>query len=312
MNARSWPTCSFRAMGCTISLHLALEGGESDLPFRQVRRLFEEVEQIASRFRPDSELSRLNSRPEQWVRLSPRLWEIVALALQMAEESEGSFDPTLLNALEAAGYSRSFERLAGEGLPHPAPRDVGRYHRLRRRPATRALWLPAGVRLDLGGIAKGYTAHRAVALLQQWGPCLVDAGGDVVAGAPPPGLSGWPVALAAPLDAQGRERGDLALLHLAHATLATSGVDYRHWQVEGRHAHHLIDPHTGRPAQSDLRSVTVLHPEAIRAEGWATATLVRGARDGLAALKARGIAALLTRTDRRSLLTPAMRVALHL
>jgi thiamine biosynthesis lipoprotein len=118
----------------------------------------------------------------------------------------------------------------------------------------------------------------------------VDAGGDLVAGHPPAGLPGWPVAVAAP--AAGTEAaGDLFHLWLANSSLATSGTDYRRWEVAGQAAHHIIDPHNGRPAGSDVKTATVLARSAETAEGWATAAIVAGVDRALAALSRQGLAA---------------------
>jgi thiamine biosynthesis lipoprotein len=239
------------------------------------------------------------------------LWEVLEIGLAMAEETNGLFDPTLLNALEQAGYVYSFDK---PGTGHKTTPRVqgsrthgGRFRQIRRRAGAQEVWLPAGVRIDLGGIAKGYTAHLAVEHLRKWGPALVDAGGDLVAGDAPPGWPGWPVAVAAPASAGEDETADLAMLWLMNATLATSGVDYRRWQWSGRNAHHIIDPRRGEPAITDLLSVTILDSSAARAEAWATAAIVLGSSKGAAILAGKQLAGLLVRQDRSINTTPALR-----
>ncbi len=172
----SWPSYSFRAMGSQITLWLEAEEGAAEEAFEIAEALFTIYERTLSRFDPASELSRLNGRSEEWVQVSSLLWEALAQALDLAAATGGLFDPTLLNALEAAGYSRSFET---EMIPLCQSRaEPGRWSEVGMDPLRRAVWLPRGLRLDLGGIAKGYTARQAADWLAEWGPCLVDAGGD--------------------------------------------------------------------------------------------------------------------------------------
>ena len=177
---------------------------------------------------------------------------------------------------------------------------------MRLDPQKRAVWLPPGGRLDLGGMAKGYVAEQAVAMLSDWGPCLVDAGGDVVAGQAPVGLPGWPVAITAPGI---EETADLMTLWLAEAALATSGIDYRRWQHNGRLAHHIIDPRTGCPAAADLLAASVLLQQAAQAEAVATAVLILGEQAGSAWLAERHIPALLVTQTGAIHTTPALEAA---
>jgi thiamine biosynthesis lipoprotein len=112
------------------------------------------------------------------------------------------------------------------------------------------------------------------------------------------------VAVAAPAAAD--DAPDLLHLWLAQATLATSGIDYRRWQHNGRTVHHLIDPRTGHPAATDAVAVSVLAPDAATAEGWATAALVAGRDEGLALLARQGLAGAVVDRQHQLVLTPAM------
>jgi thiamine biosynthesis lipoprotein len=191
-------------------------------------------------------------------------------------------------------------------LPNPPayPVEVGNWQDVMLDNAERSVYMPVGMRLDLGGIAKGFTAQQAVALLSQWGPCLVDAGGDVSAGAAPSGYEGWPVAVSTPRTSH--TQMDLMTLPLAHASLATSGIDHRRWQQNGRSQHHLMNPATGQPAETDLLTVTIWAETAVVAEAWATAVIIHGTDSGVAALVARDIPAVLITQNEELLLTPAM------
>ncbi len=215
-------------MGCQMAVWLETEPEAVAVAFAEVESLFATYEQALSRFRPDSELSRLNGRNGQWVVVSDLLWDVLTLALGMAAITNGRFDPTLLNGMCHAGYADSFAQMrrgsiSGSGMTFMALN--GRWSDVQLDEARQAVYLPDGVGLDLGGIAKGYTAQTAVAHLRAYGPCLVDAGGDLAAGAPPVGQPGWPVAIAAPWEGDGVTRPDLASFWLAEAGLATSGQE---------------------------------------------------------------------------------------
>lgn len=299
----------FHAMGCQIQLWLDCAGPElADRLFAAVENHFAESEKVLSRFQPQSELSQLNGRTGEWTVVSPLLWDVLAEALALAELTDGLYDPTLLGALEEAGYVSSFETLVQDDqVPYSEPHSLGgQWSQVRLDPQKRAVWLPPGGRLDLGGMAKGYTAEQAVAMLSGWGPCLVDAGGDVVAGLAPAGLPGWPVAIAAPGI---RETADLMTLWLAEAALATSGTDYRRWYHNGRLAHHIIDPRTGRPAAADLLAASVLLQQAVQAEAVATAVLILGEQAASAWLAERHIPALLVTQTGAIHTTPALEAA---
>lgn len=268
--------------------------------------LFRANEAALSRFLPSSELSQVNGRCGQWTAVSPLFWAVLTEALRLAADTNGLFDPTLLKALEQAGYNRSFELLeANPSAPDSggwlAKPHLGRWSEVECDPERRAVRLPHGVGLDFGGIAKGYTAAQAVADLSAWGACLVSAGGDVTAGEPPDGWPGWPVALE-----NAHDGGDVWTIWLANATLATSGQDYRRWQINGRSAHHLINPTTGQPAESDVLTATVWSPQATHAEAWAKTALILGCGQGAEAVESHGLAAAFVTTDNHITLTPLM------
>ncbi|MEZ4864374.1 MAG: FAD:protein FMN transferase [Caldilineaceae bacterium] len=330
-----WPTYSFRAMGSQISLWVESSARAAQTAFAAVEQLFATHERTLSRFDPASELSTLNRSPNQWLPVSPLLWSVLTWALELAAQTDGLFDPTLLNAVEAAGYTRSFELLEADRaftpmarqaqhrcLPSTAAGQKGGWQAIQLDGVKQAVKLPAGVRLDFGGIGKGYTAQRAVELLSQWGACLVDAGGDIVAGVAPQGLPGWPVAVAAPSTLPAITPGaeveagsaaadeptapDLLELWLAEAALATSGVDYRRWRQAGRVRHHLIDPRTGEPAVTDVVTASILATEATVAEAWAKAALLLGMREGIQQLTEHQMAGLLAAVDGEVALTPVL------
>lgn len=293
----------FRAMNTDVGLWLWSTAPQAEALLDQVQRYFIEVEAELSRFRPDSALSRLNAAAGQGPQpLSPLLQAVLVEALRAAAASDGLFDPTLLAPIQQAGYDRSFDELAQPPANRPEQRNQHQRHGreqprwgwrlVRLNPKAGIVELPAGVGIDLGGIAKGWTVDRAAEMLGAWGPALVDAGGDIrVIGTPE--REAWPIAVQDPFD----EAYDLMVLALRGGGLATSSVGGRRWQRDGRTMHHLIDPRTGQPSQSDLHTVTVLAPTTVQAEVAAKVALILGRQRGTAFLKRKGLASLLLGPD---------------
>ena len=293
---------TFRAMGCEVTLCLADAGTRSAEPSLAVARaMFEAAEARLSRFRPDSELSQLNARSGQAVAVSPLLWQAVSLALAGARRTGGLYDPTIIDALEAAGYDRSFASTLDTRVPtRPLGPATASWRDARLHPESKTVTLPRGLRLDLGGVAKAWTAERVAGYLARFGPCLVDAGGDIAVRGCLPGQTGWPIGVADPR----RPEVDLALLLLRDRGVATSGVDYRRWQRGDRMQHHIIDPRTRRPADTDLLTATVVAADAAEANLHALVAVLLGARAGLAYLRRQsGVEGLLVREDGHLLTT---------
>ena len=274
-------TLEFRAMGCHMLAVLDRDDEAAEAQLAAVPAWFEEWEQQMSRFRPDSALMRLNAagHAEQ---LPDAFLKVVLVALQAARESAGLVRPTVLDALAAAGYDRSFDQLPADGATAaatPAPDWRGVALDL---PA-RSITLPVGVHLDLGGVAKGWAADQAARRLAAAGPALIDAGGDIAVSGPMANGAAWPIAIANPLAPD----DTLGNLLLARGAVATSGRDFRRWQRGGAEQHHIIDPRTGRPARTDVLAATVIAPDGPSAEVAAKVALMLGSSAGLAWLDAR-------------------------
>ena len=250
----------FRAMGTRIEILLdAPAGTDADAAFAAAEAEFARLEGLLSRFLPDSELSRLNR--DGAIGAGPDLAAVVRRALEARERTGGRFDPTVHDALLGAGYDRTFAQMPGElGRPVEPARCAGGVH----VEAAGRIELDPGVRLDLGGIGKSYAAEAACALVAQLGPALVDAGGDIATRG-----GAWPVGVST-------TDGSLTLL-VENGGLATSGIDRRTWLADGKVAHHLIDPASGRPAVGDLVRVTVVAADAVEAEIHAKSLFLAGA-----------------------------------
>jgi thiamine biosynthesis lipoprotein len=274
----------FRAMGCQMLAALDHPSERADNWLNTVPSWFEAWEQSLSRFRRDSELSQLNCLSGSPQRISLTLWKVLQEALQAERISGGLVTPLLLNALESAGYDTSFEEMvpsvvAGTNLivAQTQLQTSMRIADINCSAATREVCLPAGSRLDFGGIAKGWAAHQAMKRLSVYGPALVDAGGDIAISGSRRDGSLWPVAVADPL----RQKDHLGILMLGKKGVATSGKDYRRWQQNSRWQHHIIDPRTGLPAETDLLSVTVVAQDVSQAEAAAKTVLILGSDEGL-------------------------------
>jgi thiamine biosynthesis lipoprotein len=299
------PRIAFRAMGCLVRAQLEGDPPAAEHRLGRVPAWFETWEARLSRFRPESELSRLNARAGEAVAVSPILWAVVRESLLAAEISGGIVTPTILPALEAAGYDRSFadlDRDAFEAASPPGPAADWRSIRLESK--GRRIHLPPGARLDLGGIGKGWAADRTAARLRPYGPALVEAGGDIAVSGPRRGGQAWRIAVADPRQPD----EDLAQLAVASGGVATSGKDFRRWRRGGAWQHHLIDPRTGRPSSSDVLSATVVGPSLRLAETAAKTVVILGGAEGLAWIEQRpALAALVTLEDGTRLVSRRLR-----
>ena len=296
MNALRLYDEAFRAMGTTCSVAATASPRDARRAGRALaagRAEVDACERVLSRFDPASDLSRLNEAAGEWVTVDERLVEALAAALRAREVTGGRFDPTILPALVAAGYDRSFEQLE----PRPARTAAGWRRRgaRRGRPGRRASPRRRGrgrrPRRDRKGLLRrrAYSPRCASAWPTLLGG-LVDLGGDIALWGRPPGGGPWRIAVADP-----RSPG-------AHAAacsswrgggVATSGRHARRFGPGGA-LHHLIDPARALPAVGGPLAVTVVGPDAAGAEAHATALAIGDAR------RRPGAARRTTATSRRS------------
>jgi thiamine biosynthesis lipoprotein len=264
-------TVDFRAMGCHIQAWLTADSAGAAQILGRVPAMFESWEAMFSRFRPESELSRLNRSAGDWVEVSAPLFGVITLALLGAEATEGLFNPLVLPALQAAGYDHSFEPEGFVPGQKKAPVWVADYRDMKLNASASSVFLPKGAMIDLGGIAKGWAAQQTANILAAFGPCLVDAGGDMAAHGSPDNSGGWLVRVENPFDPMQAES-----ILLTDNAIATSGTDYRNRTRDGQKLHHIIDPRTGRPATSDVYTATVIAPNTVQAELWAKVAVISG------------------------------------
>jgi FAD:protein FMN transferase len=266
----------WRAVGTTCAAAVTAgsrDDARAEAALGAAREEVAACERELSRFDPASGLSRLNAAGGEWAPVGPRLLEALQLALRAREDTGGRFDPTVLPALSAAGYDRSFELLEERAATTADGWRAGTAIELDA--AGRRARVTPGSAVDLGGIGKGYAADRALAAMRAASPglagALVDLGGDIAVTGEPPEGGPWLVAVADP-----RRSGEtLAVLALEGGGIATSGRDARRFGPAGS-LHHLIDPETGEPALAGPLTVTVTAPDAASAEGHATTLAIAG------------------------------------
>jgi thiamine biosynthesis lipoprotein len=281
---------SWRALGSTATVYAPQ--GRAFAAYAAVAPLLERVDHLASRFRSDSELTRINRRAGEWTPISGGFLELLHAALRAAAETGGAVDPTLGADLAALGYDRDFSELpmVGRSCPLTAPpptarRRAGpRWESIELDEARAAIRIPGSIRLDLGATAKAAAADQcakaAHAATDQ--PVLVSLGGDIATAGPAP-AGGWAVAIS------GDHRDDPAeaaqTITIAGGGLATSSLLVRRWRRQGQVLHHVLDPTHGGPVTPRWSMVSVVALTCLEANTASTASLVLGERapDWLAA-----------------------------
>ena len=231
------------------------------------------LDAMLSDYREDSELSRLSARAggEAWAPVSDELWFLLTTSKQIAILSDGAFDPTVgpLSKLWRKAFRQG--EFPDTTALRAAKEKVGYQHLELHETQQMARLAMAGMRLDLGGIAKGYAVDEAMAVLRQHGLpiALVDGGGDLLAGEPPPGKEAWEIDI-----------GKGIILPIVERAAATSGDTYRYLEWKGLRYSHIIDPRTGLGVTNGLK-VTVLAPGCAMADVLASALSVNPAFRGL-------------------------------
>lgn len=267
---------TFRAMNTDIVL---LAEGAPEVIWRgfdEVRALIQALEARFTRFSDKSELAQLNRSGGTWFRASAEMFDVVREAQVYVDQTDGLFNPAVLDALERAGYDKSMDEIRANGAGRPRfgiKPVVHDFRAVRFDVATGRIRLPQGMRLDLGGIAKGWIVERAARALAAFAEaCVVSAGGDLFAIGLPSGENAWHIALENPHNAA----QILTVLRVGPGAVATSSIKKRCWRQGDHMRHHLIDPRRGTPAETDWSSVTVIAPHATKAEVFAKALLIAG------------------------------------
>ena len=267
---------SWKALGTPVHV-LATNVDGLERATTAVREVVEDVDAVYSRFRDDSELSRLNAAAGRVTRVGPLLATAIEAALGAARLTGGAVDPTIGHAIRLAGYDDDFTQIAADRGPLTlrAWRVPG-WQAIAFDRRSRTVLLPRGVELDLGSTGKALAADlAATAALAAAGTggVLVSLGGDIAtAGKPPAG--GWRILVAE--DSRVEPDSDGEVICVPAGGVATSSTTVRRWSRGGVALHHIIDPQTGLPTTGPFRTVTVAAATCLDANIASTAAIVRG------------------------------------
>jgi thiamine biosynthesis lipoprotein len=279
------------AMGTLVTIQ-AIHGStdvHDDIFEATVERAFEwfhRVEERCSRFDASSELMQLTTKIGSPVEASAILYEAVAFAVAVAEESGGAFDPTVGHRLETRGFNR--EHRTGAIIDTAIQADDSTrpvsYRDIRLDPVRKTITLLRPLIVDLGAVAKGLAIDMAARELEPIGNFAIDAGGDLYLGGCNADAAPWSVGIRHPR----RDHELIDSIRVSNRAVCTSG-DYERRRSDAGGDHHIVDPREGAAPVLDSASVTVIAPTAMLADALATAAFVLGPVDGMQLLERLGV-----------------------
>jgi FAD:protein FMN transferase len=269
------PAARFRALGTTAVVavtEVRARAGAIDILAEEL----DAIDRACSRFRADSELSRINAAPGTWADVSPLFLGALEVALDAARSTDGIVDPTIGRALRVLGYDRDFASVAANGAPLRVLVERAAGWRAVEVDGLRSrVRVPRGVELDLGATAKAFAADRAARRIaaETGVGVIVDLGGDCALAGPAP-EAGWAIHVADRHDAPATAPGPT--IALCEGGLATSGTTARTWTRGRRVLHHVIDPATGCSADTLWRTASAVGATCVAANVATTAAIVLG------------------------------------
>ena len=273
---------------------------------REVEALCARYELLLSRFNPDSQLFTLNAATGKWIEVGEELANVLRAALGYCERTGGLFDITMGGVCRLWDFKRGVvpdDAAIAQALAHVDWRSV-------QVKGTRARIADSQATIDLGGMAKGYIADKVIDLLKRRGATsgVINLGGNVACLGGKPDGSAWNVGLRAPVPSGGSlHAASFASVSVRGKSIVTSGVYERAFVRNGRVLHHIPDPRTGKPAETDVLSATVVADKSIDADGYTTALIVMGADEALTfAEQTPGIEAILLTTNAHLLKTTGL------
>ncbi len=278
----------FTALGSDIAVAIDFNGGDALMLLDEIQAAIIDFDKRFSRFIKGNELALFNSSKSLKRHLSSEMADILLTAQKYYFETDGVFDPSIIDSLETVGYNRSFTLLDNQLADDFQAIDlVDLQARFKARPLMSALQIkgrqasaPLDFRLDLGGIGKGYIvdylSHR---LLSEVDNYWFSAGGDILVAGNSDGSLGWEISVQDPMHPE----ADIFSFysHGKKLGIATSGIFKRRGQSGGFAWHHLIDPRSGLPALNNIISVSVIANSALRADIFAKTVLILGEKEGL-------------------------------
>jgi thiamine biosynthesis lipoprotein len=266
------------AMGTIVTIQVAGAEAELQQPAEREQTIerafgwFRHIEDCCTRFNPQSESMKLTARIGESVPVSPVLYEAVAFAVAVAEESGGAFDPTIGFTMQERGFNREYSTGQVVQTNIEAGREVS-YHDIGLDPERKAIALRRPLILDLGGVGKGLAIDMAARELHSYSSFAINAGGDLYLGGLNPEGSPWSIGIRHPRE----EDALIDSVVVSNRSVCTSG-DYER-------GHHIIDPRTGDTADT-VASVTVVASAAMLADALATAAFVLGLKTEFSCLSA--------------------------
>jgi thiamine biosynthesis lipoprotein len=276
--------------------------------FDEIKRL----EALLSEWRDDSEVGQINLNPAHWVRVGPETFAVISRGLAAGSASQGAFDITFQAMRNVWKFGSAAE--AEPKLPSAAEVEQRRrfvdFRKVELDAQARAVRIPQGYQLGLGGIAKGYIVDRAAEILKKASitAFLVQAGGDLFGAGSKPDGSPWVTGIQDPRAPQGEF---FATIELTDHAFSTAGDYARSYVIGGRRYHHIIDPHTGYPATAS-RSVTVWADDATTADAIDDAIFILGPERGLELAQASpGVGVVIVDKDNKVWLSPRLTGKVH-
>jgi len=292
---------SFALMGTALTIRVVGTAGEEVLreSIHRAVRVMRAVEAACTRFDLDSPASQLGQTPGQWLSVPPPLFHALAIALEVAELTEGRFDPTVGARMEELGFNRNY--LTGLQVTHGiSSRDPVSYHDIRLDPEGYRAFVDRPMVIDLGAVAKGLAVDLAASELAGLDGFAIDAGGDVLVSGVDRDGNPWQVGIENPVIPGAL----LDLVSLSSGAVCTSGPLKSRSPADPRF-HHLLNPVTGLSV-SGLLSCTVVAPETVLADVIATAAYLMGPDQALSFIEDMGLAGMVVTENREVLRTRAM------
>ena len=295
-------TVTFRAFDTVCAVSADVDAAA----LRDVETLCARYELLLSRFNPKSRLSALNAAAGEWVDVGNELATVLRVALGYCERTGGLFDITMGGVCRLWDFKRGVvpdDAAIAQALAYVDWRNV-------QVEGTQARIIDPQTTIDLGGMAKGYIADLVIDLLKLRGATagVINLGGNVACLGGKPDGSAWNVGLRAPVPSGGSlQAASFTSVSVRGKSVVTSGVYERAFVRDGRVLHHILDPRTGKPAETDVLSATVIADKSIDADGYTTALIIMGADQALTfAEQTPGIEAILLTTNAHLLQTTGL------
>jgi len=259
--------------------------------------IFKDFEQRFSRFLPDNELTRFNDSSGE-IKVSDDLYSMLRLSLKYFKRTKGIFDPSIYYPLLKEGYVISSQKgFNKKNIDIKYLGESGKFSKIKFL-AENTVYKPADVKIELGGIGKGYVVQKVSNYLQEkYANFIVDAGGDIFCSGVniADNLDCWAIGIEDPLYPE----NTLEILKLKDMAAATSGITRKNWRVGNEKKHHLIDPKSQKSAKNDLLTVTVVSDNVVKADIMAKSIFIMGEEAGLDHAEKNGVAVFMVKKDKK-------------